>query len=258
MRVTPALALVILLLAPRAHAALTQAEIDAAKLSLPAHAIFPLTLSAPDTDGRLLTLKQALGARGGFILFADFTCRTLCGPALALLGQAAERSGLARDSYRIVVFGIDPKDTAADAKAMLASQLPQSLRANAVFLLPDAATLHAATTAVGFHYVYDKSIDQFAHPELAFAVAPDGRVLRLLPPFALTTADLKSALLPDTPQTHGLYDQIVLLCYRLGALHGVYDGSVQSALKVGGFATILFLGLGFALLLARVRRGSAR
>ena len=58
------------------------------------------------------------------LIMADYTCRALCGPVLALTAASLERSGLqAGSDYRLVAVGLDPKDTAADARAMKAAQL---------------------------------------------------------------------------------------------------------------------------------------
>lgn len=236
-----------------AFAALSPAALNSAGVSLPPNAMLPLNLSARDLSGQKLSLASAFQGKPGFALFADYTCKTLCGPALVLLGAGLTQSGLSPASYRLVVIGLDPKDTAGDARRMLMTQVPESIRPQTRFLLTDPATVSAATRALGFHYVYDKVVDQFAHPEVAYAVAADGRVLRVLSPLALTATDLKSALTgpPHTDDT--LYGRFRVLCYRFGVLSGVYDAPVQTALKAAGGLTLVAMAAGLVTLLRRKR-----
>ncbi len=233
-----------------ASAALTKSDLDRAGVSLPRNARLPFTITASDISGRRDSMAAFLAGRPGFVLFVDYTCKTLCGPSLVLLGSALTKSSLPPQSYRVVVLGLDPKDSAADARHMEATQLPPSVQARSVFLLPDASTLATATAALGFHYVYDKSVDQFAHPEVVYAVAADGRVLRLLSPLTLTVSDISTALRgPDSPQS--LYQRFRLLCYRFGVLSGIYDAPVQRALKVIAALTMIAMAAGFFLLVRR-------
>ncbi len=233
-----------------ASAALPPAALSSAGVFLPPNARLPLTLSAADISGRHQTLSALLAGRPGFVLFADYTCKTLCGPALVLLGSALAQSALPPDSYRVIVLGLDPKDSAADARRMETAQLPPQIWPRAVFLLPDARDLAAATAALGFHYVYDKSVDQFAHPEVVYAVAVDGLVLRVLSPLTLTAADISSAF-SGRDSSPGLYQRFRVLCYRFGILSGIYDGPVELALKAAAVLTFAGMSAAFFLLLRR-------
>jgi protein SCO1 len=238
------------LLSSAADAALPKADLDRAQAAPPVHARFPLSLSALDLAGARRTMQEILAGRPAFLLFADYTCRTLCGPALVLLAAALADSNVGPDSYRLVVIGLDPKDTPDDARRMLAAQVPEVLRGQTVVLRPDERTLSAAAASLGFRYVYDESIDQFAHPEVVYALGSDGSVRRLLSPFDLTTSDLREALFapePDATVGHGVWT----ICYRLVPLLGAYSGPVLLALKVGSCLTVvIFLG---AVLLMRRR-----
>ena len=54
-----------------------------------------------------------------FGCFADYTCETLCGPALSIVSDALAQSGLRPGvDFRLVAVELDPKDTAADAANM--------------------------------------------------------------------------------------------------------------------------------------------
>ncbi len=234
-----------------ASAALPPAALNSAGVFLPPNARLPLTLSAADTSGRHQTLSAFLARQPGFVLFADYTCKTLCGPSLVLLGSALTQTDLPPDSYRLIVLGLDPKDSAGDARRMETAQLPELIRRRAVFLLPDARNLAVATAALGFHYVYDKSVDQFAHPEVVYAVAANGLVLRVLSPLTLTASDISGVFSGRGSSPPGLYQRFRVLCYRFGILSGIYDGPVELALKAAAVLTFAGMSAAFFLLLRR-------
>jgi protein SCO1/2 len=227
--------------------------LNSAGVNLPVNAVLPLNLVASDLSGRQRSIASAFAGKPGFAIFADYTCKTLCGPALVLLSAGLAQSALPPDSWRLVVLGLDPRDSASDARRMLLSEVPEKLRAQAVFLLPDAKTVAVATRALGFHYVYDKSVDQFAHPEVAYAIAADGRVLRVLSPLALTASDLGAALSGPPQAPESLYGKFRVLCYRFGLLSGIYDVPVQIALKAAAILTLAVMALGLVMLIRSKR-----
>jgi len=246
--------LLVLLLWPlSALAALPPAALNSAGVSLPPDARLPLTLASRDIAGHRHSIAELLAGKPGFVLFADYTCSTLCGPALVLLGAALIQGGLAPDSWHLIVIGLDPKDSAADARKMMLAQVPEKLRAQTAFLLPDSRTLSVAVSALGFHYVYDRSVDQFAHPEVVYVVSGDGRVLRLLSPLALTAGDIRTAFSKpqELPQT--LYGRLRVLCYRFGLLTGVHTAAIELILQAAAAVTLIAMAGALFLMLKRRR-----
>ena len=59
-----------------------------------AHASVPLGLHFLDETGRPRTLAQAIDGRPALLVFADYTCHTLCGPILTFAAAALEQTGL--------------------------------------------------------------------------------------------------------------------------------------------------------------------
>src|SRR6202012_2161463 len=108
--------------------------------------------------------------------------------------NAIERAQLSAAAFRILVVSIDPKDSAQSAEKMERGEIPLSLRPATTFLLPDEATVRATTTALGYRFAYDASVDQFAHPAAVYVIAADGGVQGVLSPFLLTTGDLGETL----------------------------------------------------------------
>jgi protein SCO1/2 len=240
-----------------AAAELSQADLARVGVHVPADAAEPLSLAFQDADGRPTTLGVAVAGRPTLLVFEDFRCKTLCGPALAIAAISIGRSGLVpgRD-LRLVSIGLNPHETPADARAFrdahLAGQPP--LRATTAFLTGDAGVVARATAAVGYGYAYDASVDQFVHPVAAFMLAPDGRVVRTLEQTAFDPADLRAAVADARADRAGdLVDRLALLCHGLWPAAGRYDGAVQTALRASALAGVAAIAGGLLLLIRRRR-----
>jgi protein SCO1/2 len=210
----------------------------------------------PDANGIRRTLGDALGGRPAVLVFADYTCRSLCGPILAIVAAGLGKTGLKPGKdFRLVVIGLDPKDTTADARSMRRAQVGSGLLAAAsTFLLGEGETVRQIADAVGYHYAYDADIDQYAHPAVVYVLAADGRVTRTLTALGLDPADLRLALVEAGEGRIGTFtDHLRLLCYGFDSATGVYTTTVRAWLAIASALTILALagGIGFMLLGSR-------
>jgi protein SCO1/2 len=249
--------LALLVLALPARAGLTNSEIDAVGVSAPPGAHLPLDERLIDEFGRQRPLADAMGDGPAVLIFADYTCRTLCGPALDFATQALATSGLTpgRD-YRLVVIGLDPNDSAADAAAMKHDRIADPAVANATTLLTgNADAVRRLTGAVGYRSAYDAEHDQYAHPTVAFVLTRDGKLARVLSELGMNGEDLRLALVEAGAGRIGtLGDHLRLLCYGFDAALGIYTVSIQRALMLMAVLTLLGLGLGIGWLVRRSPR----
>jgi protein SCO1/2 len=244
-----------------AHAHFTQAELSSVYVDAKPNAQLPENLTLADLDGAPTTLAAVIGNRPAVVVFADYTCKTLCGPILAFAAAALEQSGLqpGRD-FRLIVIGLDPKDSAADARAMRASRVGTGTPlAGATLMLkgtPDS--IRALTEAAGYHYAYDEDADQFAHPAAAYVVTPQGRIAHVLSGLGLNGNDLRLGLVDAGSGRVGtIADRIRLLCYCFDPATGIYSASIARLLLAAGIATVLALAAGISLLAWRTRRSAA-
>ncbi|HEX4195989.1 MAG TPA: hypothetical protein VHZ26_00970 [Caulobacteraceae bacterium] len=234
---------------------------DAAQVGVfpPPNARAPLDLAFTDDAGRPTTLRAAMAGKPTLLVFSDYRCTTLCGPALVLVKAGLQGSGLVPGrGYRLVTIGIDPRDGPAAAASMRADRIADdpALSRAASFLSGSPAAIAAATGALGFRYRYDRDHDVYAHPVAAYALIPDGRAARVLPEIALRAPDLKAALVAAGQGRIGtLADQLHVLCYGFDPAAGIYNGAVVDALRLGALACVAGLGLGLVLLSRR--RGRA-
>jgi protein SCO1/2 len=255
-----ALALLLLLMNAPAQAGLSKTELQTVYVDAKPDAQLPLSLSFKDENGNATTLGKAMGGKPSLVIFTDFTCRNICGPVLAFAAGGLEKSGLTPDKdFRIVSIGLDPKDTLAQARAMKNSHIGSAPLAEAtVMLTGNENAVRAVTQAAGYHYVYDKENDQFAHPAVAFVVTGDGRIARELSGLGLSSSDLRLALVEAGQGKVGtLADQIRLLCYCFDPATGIYSASIGRIMTALCLATVILLA-GFILLLARKARRKAQ
>jgi protein SCO1/2 len=240
--------------APRA--ALTQNDLDNVSAAPRPGAKAPLNLLFTDQRGGALTLGQAISNKPAVLIFADYTCRYLCGPALVLTAAALDKSPLRADrDYSFVVVGINPRDGPVQARAMQAAELRSSGAGGAARLLSNGPSPVAAA-ALGYRYLYDARLGQYAHDTSIYILGADGSVRRVLPEFALTPAALTGALeQARTPPTMAppLSAPLRFICYCLQPLTGAYDQPAIVALRLGGVATLGVLGFGVVLALRRRR-----
>ena len=218
----------------------------------------PLDLSFRDEDGQRETLARAIGGMTTVVIFADYTCHTLCGPILEFTTAGLAKTGLRPGlDYRLVVIGLDPKDGLDTARAMRANHIDPDnpIGKAAIFLSGDDATIHAATGALGLHYAYDAAHDQFAHPAAVYVLDTGGHVRRLLSPLGLDGGDLRLAIVDAGRGAVGSFaDRIHLLCYGYDPVRGIYTERITTLLGYAAGATLVLMAGGILAMVARQRR----
>jgi protein SCO1/2 len=228
-------------------------------VSLPAKAAVPATATVIDQSGQARGLRDLI-TRPAVLVFADYTCETLCGPIVAFVTTALEQSGLmAGDQFQLIVVGLDPKDGMADAARMRRDLgADAALDRASMFVTADAASLAALTEALGYRYFHDIGHDQFVHPAAAFVLAADGRVTRVLGGIGLSGDDMRLALVEAGERRVGsLGDQVRLLCSGFDPAHGTYNLLISRILAASALASIAMLGGGIGMLALMGRRRSS-
>jgi len=247
------LAFLAVLLVQPASAALTPAQLADVGATPPAGAALPVGLSFVDQSGRPYRLSYA--ATATVLLFADFSCRHICGPGVTLTAGALHDARLKPGAdYRMIVIGMD-QDGPVLARH-LADERLKGLPAEAagIMLLTGTPPIIArAEQALGYHAVYDAGADQFAHDAAIYVFSPGGRLSSLLPETASTAAQLKAAVvgarqdeafIPPAPKSDtGFIGRVSAICYGLASAHGIYAGPIVLTLRIGGVLICLGLGL---------------
>jgi protein SCO1/2 len=229
-------------------------------VTVPAKAQVPLDATVTDASEGRRHLRKII-SRPTVLVFADYKCRILCGPVISFVASALEQSGLrAGDQFQLLVIGLDPKTSAADAAGMRSRHIDAGspLFGASNFVMADQSTLQVLTEALGYRYRYDTDDDTFIHPAAAYVLTGDGLVARVLTGLGLTGADMRLALVEASSGKIGtVRDQIRLLCSAFDPVHGTYNLLVMRLLEFSAAVTVILVGGGIALLLLTGRRRAA-
>jgi protein SCO1 len=226
--------------------AVTPLQLGEVGVAPPAGAGLPASLVLYGENGAPRPLRFWLDNKPTVWLLADYTCETLCGPMISIVSDALARSGLHPGTdFRLIVVGLDPKDTAADAAAMKRAQIGSDAVLSATdFVRGDAATIGALAKALGFRSIYDAEHDQYAHPAAAFVITPSGGLASALSGLAVDPTTIRLALIAaGEGKTGGWTDHIRLLCYGYDPASGTYTLAIGRLLAAAAAVTIAVLVL---------------
>lgn len=222
----------------------------------------PPDLEFRDGEGRAVRLGHCFAGKPVVLVLAQYRCPTLCNQVLKGLLDAARRTPLtAGEDFRLVVVSFDAReqpDLAAAKKAIYAEAYGRPGAAGWHFLTGGRPAIDALTAAVGFRYVYDPKLDQFAHPSCVTVLTPSGKVARYLFGIHYPPRDLRLALTEASEgQVGSPVDRALLLCYDYDPATGKYTLAALNLVRLGGVLTLAALGAFVVLALRRERRRAA-
>jgi len=220
----------------------------------------PLDLPFVDEAGRDVTLGQYLGSRPAVLALVYYECPMLC--TQVLNGVFSSIQPLTFDAgrdFELIVVSFDPGETPAMAEAKKASYLRHYQRPTADagihFLTGRKPAIDALADAVGFRYVYDEAIDQYAHPAAITILTPQGKVSKYLYGVEFAPMDFRIAMVSAGEGTIGtLTDQALLYCFHYDPATGKYSVAIMNLMQLGAVLTLLGLGAFVFVHLRRDRR----
>ena len=208
----------------------------------------PLDLAFRDETGQTVPLRRYFGQRPVLLTLAYFQCPMLCSQVLngVVSGLLPLKLKMGRD-FDVLTISFDPRDTPAAATEKRDLYLRRYGRAGAEagwhFLTGDSPPIEALTSSVGFRYVWDPKIQQYAHASGIMVLTPQGRLSHYLYGIEYAPKDLRLALVEASEGKLGnVVDQVLLYCYHYDPATGKYGAVVMNMLRVGGGLTLLLVG----------------
>jgi protein SCO1 len=220
----------------------------------------PLDLTFRDEGGNAVRLGDYFRGRPVVLSLVYYQCPMLCN--LMLNGQLRSFRkmplDIARD-YDVVTVSFDPTETAPLAKAKKVEYIEKYDRRDAEdgwhFLTGDESQIRALADAVGFHYSWDSTTNQWVHASAIMVATPDGLLNRYMFGIEYAPRDLRLSLVEASAGKIGSpVDKILLFCFHYDPSKGKYTMAVMNTLRAGGSATLLAIGLFLFVNLRRDRR----
>jgi protein SCO1/2 len=220
----------------------------------------PLDTPFMDENGRAVKLGDYFGTRPVVLALVYYECPMLCTQVLnGLVGSLEALTFTSGREFDVVAISFDAGETPAMAAAKRANYLKRYGRAGADagvhFLTGREEDIRRVTDAVGFHFKYDPTIDQYAHPAVITVLTPEGKVSRYLFGIEFAPVDMRLALVEAADHRIGsAVDQMLLFCYHYDPESGKYGFAITNIVRLGGVLTVLGLGSFILMNLRRERR----
>ncbi len=210
--------------------------------------VLPLDVEFTDEHGRTVRIGDYFGKRPVVLSFVYYGCPMLCLQSLSslagTLGVLSEDPG---EDFEVVSVSIDPRETPALALEKKAHYVERSGKPSIAegwhYLTGTEASIKRLTKAAGFRYVWDESLQQFAHPAGIVVATPQGRVSRYLFGIDYGPRDLRLAVLDASEGTiSSPLQKVLLYCYHYDLATGRYSLAIMRIVQVAGAATVFSLG----------------
>jgi protein SCO1/2 len=220
----------------------------------------PLDLPFSDEQGRDVKLSDYFGERPVVLALVYYECPMLCTQVLNGLFSSMEPLKIdAGREFDVVVVSFDPGETPAMARAKKAGYIQHYERPTAAqgvhFLTGRQSSIDTLADAVGFRYVYDEAIDQYAHPAAVTVLTPQGKVSKYLYGVEFAPLDFRFAVVSAGEGQVGTFvDQALLYCFHYDPATGKYSVAIMTFVRIGAVLTLAGLGAFLFVHLRRDRR----
>lgn len=256
------------LAAPAAHAQIVDPVYDViaeqAKLRPRLGENVPLDCEYLDEHGHKVKLSSIItGERPTVLAIVYYRCPKLCNLVMdGMVKGLKEISGWTPgQEYDVLVVSMDPRDTPEDSAYRRDHYLKKfggaESSASWHFLTGTEPEIRRVTESVGFGYVWQEDIEQYAHDAGIFLLSPQGKLTRCLNGIVFPHRDLRLALVEAGEGRVGTWaDRFRLFCMSWDPVEHRYVKNAVLFAQVGGGLTVLALGtLMFVLFRGERRRG---
>ena len=231
--------------------------LDQVGLDQKLNAQIPLDAAFVDDQGKPVQLKQYFGAKPVILIMVYYQCPMLCTQVLtgftgAMLG--VKKFNIGRE-FDVVTISIDPRDGPQEALEAKKRYIQRYRRPEAEkgwhFLTGKKDQIDLVAQAVGFRYVWDPEVQQYAHASGIMLVTPQGRVAQYYYGIEYAPRDIQLGLVEASQGKIGnIVDEVLLYCFHYDPRQGRYGAVIFNILRLCALATVLVLG-GFMLFMFR-------
>ncbi len=209
----------------------------------------PLDLTFANAEGDSVSLKDLFNDDKPVLLNpVYYECPQLCSMVKeAIFKGIKDLKWSPGSEYNIVTFSFDSregKELAAKDKQKYLNKLDRKKAADGWhFLTGNKENIQKLTEAVGFDYRKLQN-GQFAHGAAIMFLSPDGTITRYLYGLKFDEFNMRNALYEAADGDIGsTADKVLLYCYQYDADSNSYVPVAWRIMKLGGFATMIILGI---------------
>ena len=225
----------------------------------------PLDLVFKNENGHAAPLREHLGSKPAMLMLIQYRCAMLCNEQMNILVDSLREMKFTPGAqFNLFIISIDPREDAQMAWEKKQAYLPRVPHPGVekgwhYLTTNDDATIKQLAAVVGYHYVYDKEKDEYAHPDGVIVTTPQGRVARYFLGLDYPPRDMQFALMEAGNNRIGsLVERIALLCYHYDPTTGRYGLAVIRLVQWGAIATMLALACGMLMMRRRDRSAQSR
>jgi protein SCO1/2 len=220
----------------------------------------PLALTFRDETGKTVALADYFGKKPVVLVLGYYSCPMLC--TLTFNGMVEGMNDMKwsiGDEFNVVHVSINPKETPELAAAKRQNYLKQYGRPSAAagwhFLTGNEPEIRKLADQVGFHYAYDSSIQQYAHPSGLVILTPNGKVSKYFFGVKFSPPELYAALRDASKRNVGSpIERLVLLCFHYNPIKGKYGALIMAIIRILGAATLAGMVWLFGSMVRRERK----
>jgi protein SCO1/2 len=239
---------------------LTESQLSDVRFDQKLGAQISRDLAFRDESGKTISLAEYFGKKPVVLVLGYYQCPMLC--TLTFNGMVEGMNDMKwsiGDQFNVVHVSINPKETPELAAAKRQNYLKQYGRPSAAagwhFLTGDEPQIRKLADEVGFHYAYDSSVQQYAHPSGLVILTPDGKVSKYFFGVKFPPPELYAALQDASKRNVGSpIQRLVLLCFHYNPIKGKYGAVIMMMIRIMGAATIVGIAWLFAAMIRRERR----
>lgn len=210
----------------------------------------PMDLGFVNSEGQSIRLSDLI-EEGKPVLLNPlyYECPILCGLVLdAVYNVVNELAWSPGRDYTIISFSIDPEETPEMAAKSKEYHLTQLGRVGAEkgwhFLTGDEESIKKLTDSIGFRYKYDERTGEYLHLASIQMISPKGTITRYLYGASFREFDLRNALFEAADGTIGsAMNRVLMYCFTYDPSSQSYVPVAMNIMKLGGLATVIFLGI---------------
>lgn len=206
-----------------------------------------LGLEFKNSEGKSVKLKNYFAEKPVFLMLAYYNCPTLCSLHFSSLMKSFRGFDWdIGDKFEFVAVSIDPREGPKDSKAAKELYMSEYNRPGAEkgwhFLTGSEENIKKLASQVGFKYVWDSNMEQYAHAAVAYALTPAGAISYYHYGLNIDPQVMRLSLVEASENKIGnIVDRLVLFCLQYDPDKKTYAFYAYNIMRVAATLAALVL-----------------